>query len=133
MGLDIWFKEDIANALIAADEAASATAAALSEVTNDPERLRTYREGYRAALTTLALAFGISPLAVMTAPEEKRLRPEASSRDFVELSRDALSRADFAELRLRRAQSSRRDALSRAAQTFFVKSSGTGRQSGLKH
>ncbi|MFB0545298.1 MAG: hypothetical protein ACETWB_00160 [Anaerolineae bacterium] len=77
MGLDIWFKEDIANALIAADEASSATAAALSEVTNDPGRLRAYREGYRAALTTLALAFGISPLALMTAPEEERLRPEA--------------------------------------------------------
>ena len=61
MGLDIYCKADIANALLAAEEASSATAAALVDMVGDPTRLRAYREGYRAALATVALAFGLSP------------------------------------------------------------------------
>jgi len=96
MGLDIFFLEDIRNAILAANEASSATAeAATSQDTQTldliAERLRGelpegtsrvlldalhaaavgnvnalkhYRRGYRAALITLALAFGLSPAII---------------------------------------------------------------------
>jgi len=101
MGLDIWFAEDIRNALLAANEASAATAAVIAEVGGGPSTssgqdsghgssaprqalrqaqgsgqavtdstellavsLRAYREGYAAALVTVALAFGISPAAL---------------------------------------------------------------------
>ena len=92
MGLDIWFAEDIRNALLAANEASASTAAVIAEVgmvmgpqTDDEAKeffqraekisheeaaellaisLRAYREGYKAALTTLALAFGLSPAVI---------------------------------------------------------------------
>ena len=61
MGLDIIFTDDIRNALLAADEASSSTARVCAAVGSDPVTLRAYLEGYRAALTTVALAFGLSP------------------------------------------------------------------------
>lgn len=71
MGLDVWFAEDIRNALLAANEASAATArvcAALGGCGRDESStrlcLRAYREGYRAALATVALAFGIAPQTV---------------------------------------------------------------------
>jgi hypothetical protein len=57
MGLDIFFSDDIRNALLAADEASASTAAYCP----DGPILRAYLEGYRAALTTVALAFGLPP------------------------------------------------------------------------
>jgi len=105
MGLDIWFAEDIRNALLAANEASAATAAVIAEVGQGPSAssgqrpsassgqgpsslrqaqgsgqavtdstdlltvsLRAYREGYKAALATLALAFGIAPQAITLRP-----------------------------------------------------------------
>jgi hypothetical protein len=95
MGLDIYFSEDIRNALLAANEASSATAAvATSRDTRTLDRIaetlreelpegsqalldvlhaaamgnvdamRQYRRGYKAALTTVALAFGLSPAVI---------------------------------------------------------------------
>jgi hypothetical protein len=67
MGLDIFFADDIRRALLAADEASSSMArmcAAVGGYEASPEAdvvLRAYLEGYRAALTTVALAFGLSP------------------------------------------------------------------------
>lgn len=61
MGLDIYCRDDIANALLAAEQASSATAAAMVDVVGDPVKLRAYREGYRSALAVVALAFGLSP------------------------------------------------------------------------
>lgn len=69
MGLDIWFKEDIANILRAANEANLSALAAGAH--NDEavirgasergaELRRAYRQGFVAALTTLWLAFGLS-------------------------------------------------------------------------
>ena len=69
MGLDIYCREDIANALLSAEEASSATAAAMIDVVGDPDRMRAYREGYRAALSAVALAFGLWP-------QERGQRPE---------------------------------------------------------
>lgn len=61
MRLDIFFLEDIRNALLTADEASSSTARVCAGAGGDPVTLRVYLEGYRAALTTVALAFGLSP------------------------------------------------------------------------
>jgi len=61
MGLDIWFSEDIRNALLAADEASGRTAIYCP----DGPALQAYRAGYRAALVTVALAFGISPAVII--------------------------------------------------------------------
>ena len=60
MGLDIWFREDITNALKAAEQASSTTAAAIESVVSDPSYLRAYRQGYKAALITIAMSFGIA-------------------------------------------------------------------------
>jgi hypothetical protein len=64
MGLDIFFGEDIRNALLAADEASSSTARVCAAVGGDQVTLRAYLEGYRAALSTVALAFGLSPAII---------------------------------------------------------------------
>ena len=58
MGLDIYYKEDITNALLAAEQSANATAIALGG-TDDPFAAG-FQVGYQAALTTLALAFGLT-------------------------------------------------------------------------
>lgn len=108
MGLEIYFSEDIRNALLAANEASSATAAVAAEVsgpicqhqltTNNghfhctvcwrewtlqevydclreyeyalASNLRAYREGYKAALSTIALAFGLVPQRDLTSLPE---------------------------------------------------------------
>lgn len=64
MGLDIYFIEDIRNAILAADEASSSTARICAVVTEDPLTLRAYLEGFRAALCTVALSFGVSPASI---------------------------------------------------------------------
>lgn len=114
MGLDIWFAEDIRNALLAANEASAATCAVIAELgmvpltLADPEQdpspilqtrgpgqavtdstellsiaLRAYREGYKAALSTLALAFGVSPQAILGGIHEQE-----KSVDQTEAARD---------------------------------------------
>jgi len=50
MGLAVFYKEDVINAILAAEQAARATARGDSTE---------FLEGYRAALTTIALAFGL--------------------------------------------------------------------------
>jgi hypothetical protein len=76
MSLDIFFAEDIRNALLAADEASSSTArvcAAMGGNGRDESAtrlyLRAYLEGYRSALTTVALAFGLSPAIIASRGE----------------------------------------------------------------
>ena len=76
MSLDIFFSEDIRNAIQAADEASSSTAKVCAAVGGDPVTLRAYLEGYRAALTTVALAFGLSP-AIITGHQRDILEVEA--------------------------------------------------------
>lgn len=55
MGLEVYYPQDIRNALLAAEQA---TNAALPARTDDLFT-QGYLTGYRAALTTLALAFGL--------------------------------------------------------------------------
>jgi hypothetical protein len=64
MGLDLFFTEDIRNALLAANEASASTARVCAALGGDQVALRAYLEGYRAALTTVALAFGLSPAII---------------------------------------------------------------------
>ncbi len=61
MGLDVWFRDDITAALLAADQASATTVAALGDGTVNPETIRAFRQGFRAALATVALAFGLEP------------------------------------------------------------------------
>ena len=107
MGLDVWFREDVRNALLAANEASSATAEVATsqdartldliaerlrgELSEDDQALldalhnvavanvdalKHYRRGYRAALVTLALAFGLSP-AIITGHQRDALEVQA--------------------------------------------------------
>ncbi|MCD6554366.1 MAG: hypothetical protein J7M16_10185 [Anaerolineae bacterium] len=102
MGLDIWFREDILHALKAAEQASATTAAAMEHalggaegsVVGDARYLRAYREGYKAALVTVAMAFGITPSG------DSHLEGDCHLRDFDEES------ADFAAFTRRRLEQS---------------------------
>ena len=76
MGLDIFFAEDIRNALLAADEASISTASACG-LNED------YLTGYAAALRTVALAFGLSPASLGIGSNCRRAvaLPEASQQE----------------------------------------------------
>ncbi len=60
--MDVWLKRDIANALLAALQAAQLAACALGA---DPKRSREYQAGYVAALNVVATFFGIAPFQTM--------------------------------------------------------------------
>lgn len=57
MALDVYFQSDIFRALTAAEQASNA--ALLATGGGDDEFTRGYQAGYRAALATIALAFGL--------------------------------------------------------------------------
>jgi hypothetical protein len=59
MGLQVYYPADICNALLAAEQAVNATA--LATGSQDDPFTSGFLTGYRAALTTLALAFGLPP------------------------------------------------------------------------
>ncbi len=59
MSADVWLKRDIANALMAAYQAARETSCAIGGA--DPVRTASFHAGYRSALSTVALFFGIAP------------------------------------------------------------------------
>jgi hypothetical protein len=61
MSLDIWFREDIRHILMAAERASEVALAQGEESSADVASLRAYRRGYRAALSAVALAFGLVP------------------------------------------------------------------------
>lgn len=81
MGLDIYFSEDIRNALLAADEANRATAKKAIEAGADPLQIQTFCEGYETALTTVALAFGLHRTDFAAILEGKRF-PVVSAYTF---------------------------------------------------
>ena len=59
MALDVWYQSDIQNALSAAEHAGGA---ALGAASNDRDPfVAGYEAGYRSALVTVALAFGLVP------------------------------------------------------------------------
>jgi hypothetical protein len=60
MGLDVWFKDDVRNILLGLD---MATAHLASNYTQ-PE-VRSYQDGFEAALVALAVSFGIRPREII--------------------------------------------------------------------
>ncbi len=63
MSVEILFQEDIKHILQAAERASQASATQAEALAANVESLRAYRRGFRAALTVVALACGLSPLA----------------------------------------------------------------------
>ena len=57
MALEVYYPQDIRNALLAAEQASDA--ALMATRSKDDRFAQGYQEGYRAALTTVALAFGL--------------------------------------------------------------------------
>lgn len=68
MSADVWFKRDIANALLATYQSARETTYAIGS--DDSSRIAVFHAGYRSAISTMALFFGISPGLVL--PDEPR-------------------------------------------------------------
>jgi hypothetical protein len=60
VALDVWFKLDIQNALRAAEQASGAALRAADNEHNP--YVEGFQAGYRAALTTIALAFNLLPI-----------------------------------------------------------------------
>jgi len=59
----VWSVDEIGDILAAANEATEASAAVIEAVSGEDARaLGAYRQGFKAALVTVALAFGLSPL-----------------------------------------------------------------------
>jgi hypothetical protein len=61
MGLEVYYLQDIRNALLAADHASGA--ALLAAVRDDDQFAAGFESGFRAALATFALAFGLVSLS----------------------------------------------------------------------
>lgn len=60
MALEVYYPQDIRNALLAAEQAVNATADATTGDQEGDSFTAGFLTGYRAALTTLALAFGLA-------------------------------------------------------------------------
>jgi hypothetical protein len=87
VGLEVYYPTDIRNALLAAEQAANATAKAVRpahdgaignpqsrtspETGQDDPFSAGFLTGYRAALTTLALAFGLTAHPEPSLPERR--------------------------------------------------------------
>ncbi len=64
MSADVWLKRDIANALLATYQSMRETAVVVGGG-GDPARTAAFHAGYRAAISTVALFFGIEPGMVL--------------------------------------------------------------------
>ena len=80
MGLDLWFRADVARILQATHEAMCSTAAVMGDCLVDDaggqERAAGYRQGFGAALRAVATAFGLTDGAPGGTPD--RWRPVAA-------------------------------------------------------
>ncbi|MFC2046562.1 hypothetical protein ACFLTC_03465 [Chloroflexota bacterium] len=65
MGLDLWFRDDVARILASAYQTMQASAQAHQGCSagshGSDEALQLYRQGFTDALRALALAFGLAP------------------------------------------------------------------------
>jgi hypothetical protein len=61
MSVDVWFTQDIGQIILAAVHA-NEDALAAGLIGSDPQRRRAYHQGFRAALSTMALALGLPQL-----------------------------------------------------------------------
>ena len=71
MGMDLWFRADVARILQASYEAMCSTAAVAGDDLAGSERAAGYRQGFGAALRTVALAFGLTDPS--TVPGRRRV------------------------------------------------------------
>jgi len=69
MSVDVWFTHDIEQIILAAVHA-NEEAIAAGMLGSDPLRQRSYHQGFRAALSTLALALGLPQLPPTDSREE---------------------------------------------------------------
>ncbi|HUV73653.1 MAG TPA: hypothetical protein VMW79_05060 [Anaerolineae bacterium] len=69
MSVDVWFTHDIEQIILAAVHA-NEEAIAAGMLGSDPLRQRSYHQGFRAALSTLALALGLPQLPTMDDHEQ---------------------------------------------------------------
>jgi hypothetical protein len=58
MGLDLWFREDVARILASTQEALRAVTRATAPL--DPEVAEAYRQGFADALQAVGVAFGVA-------------------------------------------------------------------------
>jgi hypothetical protein len=58
MGLDVWFRQDVARILASTQETLAQAQGAVPPL--DPERAGAYRQGFADALQSVAVAFGLS-------------------------------------------------------------------------
>ena len=61
MGLDLWFRQDVARILASAQEASGNSLGAVPAL--DPDLAEAYQAGFADALRSVGIAFGISPAA----------------------------------------------------------------------
>jgi len=61
VSVDVWFTQDIGQIIIAAVRA-NEEALSAGLIGSDPQRRRAYHQGFRAALSTMALALGLPQL-----------------------------------------------------------------------
>jgi len=71
MGMDLWFRADVARILQATYEAMCSTAAVAGDDLAGSERAAGYRQGFGAALRTVAMAFGLTDPS--TVPGRRRV------------------------------------------------------------
>ena len=79
MGLDLWFRADVARILQATHEAMTSTAAVMGQGVADDaggrERAAGYRQGFGAALRAVATAFGLTDGAPGGVTDRRQLAP----------------------------------------------------------
>jgi len=88
MGMDLWFRADVARILQASYEAMCSTAAVAGDDLAGSERAAGYRQGFGAALRTVAMAFGLTDPGgvldrwrVVRGPEEMQGRSRLPTTD----------------------------------------------------
>ena len=74
--MSIWFSDDIRNALLAANEGGQPSLEQIRELLvqscwSGEVVERAYREGHKAALVTIAIAFGLSPAVIASNGEQQ--------------------------------------------------------------
>jgi len=69
VSVHVWFTQDIGQIILAAVKA-NEDALAAGLIGNDPLHKRTYHQGFRAALSTMALALGLPQLPPMDNEEQ---------------------------------------------------------------
>jgi hypothetical protein len=78
MGLDLWFREDVARILASTYETIQASTGAVAPVS--PELADTYRRGFMDALYAVAVAFGVTAPSLHRGQCERfRFEPDSES------------------------------------------------------